>query len=100
MTEQEPKSLFERMSELAKSDPKYALPEAPATAPQQPKPSGITEAEARVKNRAVTAFNYWLQIQNRNQLAEVDPVEVARRYPPLTIDDVRQMIAVKWKALK
>lgn len=99
MTERGVKTLFERMSDLAQSDPKYALPEPPA--PPEPKQRGITDAEAKVKNRALTAFNYWLQsIQTRQQLDKFDPVEVAKRYPPLTIDDVRQMIAVKWKALR
>lgn len=63
---------------------------------------GITDQEARVKNRAIEAFKLWLlaPFRTRAELESVDAEALAAKYPPLTAEDLAQMCRVRAKSLK
>ena len=99
MTDPKPKTLFERMSELARQNPSMALPEP--VRPAAPAPKVLTPAEAKAKARAGAAFDYWLKsIKTRDRLDSFDPVSLARSYAPLSIEDVRQEMAARRRSLQ
>ena len=92
-----PKTLFERMSELARSNPSMALP----TPPAPPAPRSLSPAEAKAKARAGAAFDFWLKtIKSRDRLDSFDPVALARSYAPLSIEEVRQEMAARRRSLQ
>jgi hypothetical protein len=64
--------------------------------------TGITDAEARVKAKALDVFKFWLLAESRTRadLDAADPVELAKLYPPLEPDDLELMIRVRKRSVK
>lgn len=71
----------------------------PAKVPREHR-RGITDEEARIKNRALDVFKFWLLNAVKATLEESDPVALAARFPPLVPEDIAQMIRVRKKALR
>lgn len=63
---------------------------------------GITDREARVKERALERFKFWL-LDDRRTLADLQGAvvdDLVAQYRPLEPDDIEQMIAVRSKTLR
>ncbi len=61
---------------------------------------GITDEQARAKNRALDIFRNWLLTHPSADLEAADPAKLAQRYPPLDPDDIAQMIRVRARGLR
>mgnify|MGYP000997988990 CR=1 FL=1 len=55
---------------------------------------GITEQEARRRNRVWPGFKYWLQARSIDQLEKVDTAELAKLYP-LPAEQLAQCVALR-----
>lgn len=69
-------------------------PPPPPPPPRAPR-LGITDAEARIKEKAIERFKFWLLAASIEDLEAADPGALAEKYPPLEAADLRQMIEVR-----
>lgn len=109
MVSDRPGTLFERMSKIARGAASREADEpAPDFAPAVPLPPagprqpGISEAEAKARNRALRPFVMWLHAGSttREKLESADAAELAAKYPPLDAADIAQMIRVRMRGLR
>lgn len=100
-----PSTLFERMSTIARGGiPRQAteiedIPPAVPPPPKGPRNPGITDQEARIKNRALDRFRFWLDIQGRAKLERADPESLAQDFVPVPAEEIRLMIGGRLKRL-
>lgn len=78
----------------------YVPPEPAAAPAERQARGGITDAEARVKAKAVERFLFWFLSTTIKQLEKADSAALARKHPPLEPDDIGQMIDVRLRALR
>lgn len=98
-----PKSLFERMGELASAalvpgpDAVVDLDKIKLVDNRHP---GISEAEARALNRQWRPLVFWLESRTLAQLESADLDGLAFKYAPIPRDQIDQMVQHRARALR
>lgn len=71
-----------------------APPPPPPSAPAPPR-RVPTDAECRVKERAIEAFKLWLLPASIAALEAASPTALAKKYPPIEAWDIEHMISIR-----